>query len=329
MSRNSIIAEIGSVHDGSLGNAIRLIELSARLGVDAVKFQTHLPEEETLKAAPSPEYFSSENRFDYFARTGFEKAQWAELKACADDSDVAFISSPFSQLAVDWLVEIGASSLKVASGEVTNLPMLESIRDSGLPVLLSSGMSDWAELDAAVEVLSGSDLTILQCSSSYPCVYENVGLNVMAEIRERYGLPAGFSDHTETNYAAFAAVAQGAVCVEKHLTFSKAMYGSDAPLAAEPDQFRDLVSGIRAITTINASDVDKGDSSAYADMKQVFEKSIVARRDILAGEVISADALAYKKPGNGLSAARFKEVLGKKAKSAINQDDFIQLADIK
>ena len=328
-SNVEIIAEIGSVHDGSFGNAIKLIELGATLGVDAVKFQTHIPQEETLKSAPSPAYFSSETRFEYFSRTGFEKSQWAELKACADDNDVAFISSPFSQLAVEWLVGIGVTSIKVASGEVTNLPMLETIRDSGLPVLLSSGMSDWEELDVAVELLQDAKITILQCSSSYPCAYEDVGLNVLAEMRERYGLPVGFSDHTETNYAAFAAVAQGAACVEKHLTFSRAMYGSDARLAAEPEQFRDLVSGIRAIATINASNVDKGDTSAYKDMKQIFEKSIVARRDISAGEIISAEALAYKKPGDGLSASSFKEVLGKKARRAINQDDFVQLADIK
>ena len=329
MPKNTIIAEVGSVHDGSFGNAVKLIELGASLGIDAVKFQTHIPQEETLKSAPSPGYFSSENRFDYFTRTGFEKSQWAELKACADTNGLAFISSPFSQLAVEWLVDIGTSALKVASGEVTNLPMLESIRDTGLPVLLSSGMSDWVELDSAVEVLGTSDLTIMQCSSSYPCSYSDVGLNVLAEMRERYGIPVGFSDHTETNYAAFSAVAQGAVCIEKHLTFSKAMYGSDAPLAAEPEQFRDLVAGIRAINAINASAVDKSDSAGYTDMKQIFQKSVVARRDIAAGEILSVDALAYKKPGNGLSAARYKEVIGKKAKSAINQDDFIQLTDIK
>jgi N,N'-diacetyllegionaminate synthase len=329
MSKTNIIAEVGSVHDGSFGNAIKLIELAAALEVDAVKFQTHIPEEETLRSAPSPGYFSSENRFDYFARTGFDKYQWAELKACADENGLAFISSPFSQLAVEWLLDIGASALKVASGEVTNLPMLQAMSDTGVPVLLSSGMSDWDEISVAVETLSGADITLMQCSSSYPCSYSDVGLNVLAEMRERYGIPVGFSDHTETNYAAFSAVAQGAVCIEKHLTFSKAMYGSDAPLAAEPEQFRDLVAGIRAITAINASAVDKSDSASYTDMKQIFQKSIVARRDIAAGEILSADALAYKKPGNGLSAARYKEVIGKKAKSAINQDDFIQLTDIK
>ena len=169
----------------------------------------------------------------------------------------------------------------------------------------------------------------MQCSSCYPCSYPDVGLNVIAEMRERYGVPVGFSDHTETNYAAFAAVSQGAVCIEKHLTFSKAMYGSDAPLAAEPVQFRDLVAGIRAITQINNSSVDKSDSSTYTGMKQIFEKSIVAQNEISAEEVITAEMLAYKKPGDGLSAAKFKEVIGKKTKRAINQDDFIQLTDIK
>ena len=329
LEKINIVAEVGSVHDGSFGNAIKLVELCALLGVDAVKFQTHISEQETLESAPSPNYFSSENRFEYFSRTAFEKSQWAELKACADENNIAFVSSPFSQLAVEWLVEIGATILKVASGEVTNLPMLEAMRGCGVPILLSSGMSGWDELDAAVSALSGAEITMMQCTSSYPCAYQDVGLNVMAEMRERYNLPVGFSDHSETNYAAFAAAAQGAVCIEKHLTFSKAMYGSDASLAAEPEQFRDLVAGIQAIAEIYASEVDKNDTTAYADMKQIFQKSIVARRDIAAGEILSADALAYKKPGNGLSAARYKEVVGKKAKSAINQDDFIQLTDIK
>lgn len=329
MSKTNIIAEVGSVHDGSFGNAIKLIELAAALEVDAVKFQTHIPEEETLRSAPSPGYFSSENRFDYFARTGFEKYQWAELKACADENGLAFISSPFSQLAVEWLAEIDASCIKVASGEVTNLPMLEAISDTNLPVLLSSGMSDWQELDAAVEMLSGAELTILQCSSAYPCPYTSVGINVISEMRQRYGLPIGYSDHTETNYAAFAAVSLGAVCVEKHLTFSKAMYGSDASLAAEPEQFRDLVAGVRAICEINDSMVDKSDSSEYADMKEIFQKSIVARHHISIGDVISPDSVAYKKPGYGLSAANYKELIGKTAIVDISQDDYIQLTDVK
>lgn len=329
MNKVLIIAEVGSVHDGSFGNALKLAELAQSLGADAVKFQTHIADQETLPDAPSPGYFSAENRFDYFTRTGFSLEQWKQLKAHCDELGIEFISSPFSELAVQWLDEIGVSRFKIPSGEVTNLPMLEAINQIGRPVLLSSGMSNWQELDAAVEMLSDVDLMLMQCTSMYPCANQKVGLNVISEMSERYGKDVGFSDHTQQNYAAFAAVTMGAVCVEKHLTFSNAMYGSDAPLAAEPHIFADMVQGVRAITEMQESDIDKDDLSDFKDMKQIFEKSIVAAKDIKKGEKIAADMLAYKKPGDGISAADYRTVVGKTALSDIAADAMIQQSDIK
>ena len=168
-----IIAEIGSVHDGSLGNALKLIELAAGCGADVVKFQTHLPEAETLPNAPSPAYFKGEPRAAYFRRTGFTVEQWKQLKTQADDCGIQFISSPFSLEAVDILEVVGLSFYKVPSGEVANVPLLEHIAGTGRPTVLSSGMSDWDELDRAVKVLrSGGPLTLMQCSSVYPCPAE-------------------------------------------------------------------------------------------------------------------------------------------------------------
>lgn len=320
----TIIAEVGSVHDGSFGNALKLADLAKELGADAVKYQTHLSEHETLKNAPSPGYFSSESRYDYFIRTGFSLEQWQRIKAHCDDIGIEFISSPFSEMAVQWLNEIGVSRFKIPSGEVTNLPMLAAINRLDRAVILSSGMSNWAEIDQAVAELNKVDLTLMQCTSQYPCPAENVGLNVITEMQQRYEKNVGYSDHTQTNYAAFAAVSQGAICVEKHLTFSNAMYGSDAPLASEPDVFADLVQGIRAISTMRAHHVDKDDISPYVDMKQIFEKSVVAAIDIAAGEILSSDVLAYKKPGDGISAAEYKRLIGKTAKQAIKKDTLIQ-----
>ena len=325
LSHVSIIAEVGSVHDGSFGNAIKLADLAKKVGADAVKYQTHLSEHETLADAPSPGYFSDENRFDYFNRTGFTFKQWQQLKQHCDDIGIEFISSPFSEMAVKWLDEIGVSRFKIPSGEVTNIPMLEAINSLSRPVILSSGMSNWDELDRAVSALKDVDLTIMQCTSQYPCSAENVGLNIITEMQERYQKPIGYSDHTQTNYAAFAAVSLGATCVEKHLTFSNAMYGSDAPLASEPDLFSDLTQGIRAISTMKSHSVDKDNLEPYQDMKTIFEKSVVAAKDIPVNTTLSSDMFAYKKPGSGISAANYRSLIGRKTNKDLCKDTVIQL----
>ena len=309
-----IIAEVGSVHDGSFGNALKLVETAAGCGVDAVKFQTHIPEAETLPDAPMPPYFEGEPRFDYFKRTGFSFLQLAEIKACCDENSVLFLSSPFSEQAVHLLEQVGMSQYKIPSGEVTNLPMLEVIASTGKQILLSSGMSSWEELDIAVNVIRKyhDNLTVLQCTTAYPCPYEDVGLNVMLEMAERYKLPVGLSDHTLTNYASFAAVSLGACVIEKHFTFSRSMYGSDATHSLEPDELEELVNGIRAIEVILNHEVNKADIQPYNRMKKIFEKSLVAARDIPSGSVLSRELVSILKPGTGISAARLDDFLGRK-----------------
>ena len=332
MKRTFIIAEVGSVHDGSFGNAKKLIEAAAACGVDAVKFQTHIPEAETLPDAPMPRYFKGEPRFEYFKRTGFSLDQWRELKRHCDEHDVVFLSSPFSEEAVDLLESVGIPQYKIPSGEVTNLPMLEKIARLGKPVILSSGMSAWDELDRAVVVIQkhNDQLTVLQCTSEYPCPYEQVGLNVMLEMAERYNVPVGLSDHTLTNYAVFAAVTLGASVIEKHFTFSRKMYGSDARHSLEPDEMIDLVQGVRAIETMMAAPVEKDQVEPYNEMKQIFEKSLVAQVDIPAGAVLTRELVGIKKPGTGLSAARLDEFLGRKVSDNISagtmfaENDFLE-----
>jgi N-acetylneuraminate synthase len=241
-----------------------------------------------------------------------------------------FLSSPFSEAAVDLLEMIGMAKYKIPSGEVTNLPMLEKIALLGKPVILSSGMSSWDELDSAVEVIrrQHSQLTVLQCTSEYPCPYEDVGLNVMQEMAERYNLPIGLSDHTLTNYASFAAVTLGATVIEKHFTFSRKMYGSDAKHSLEPAEMVDLVQGIRAIEVMKSNRVDKTRVDRFQEMKDIFEKSLVAEVDIPAGTILSHEQIGIKKPGTGISAARLNEFLGKtlyrevKAGELLSEKDF-------
>lgn len=316
-----VIAEIGSVHDGSFGNACRLLEVAADCGADAVKFQTHIAEAETLLDAPSPSYFSAEPRAAYFRRTGFSREQWISLAKVAKARNVDFLSSPFSLEAVDLLEDVGVGAYKIASGEVSNVPLLEYVGKTGKPVFLSSGMSSWDELDAAVAALRPSrELTLLQCTSVYPCMPEQVGLNVMLAMQQRYRLPIGYSDHTMGFSAPIAAVALGATVIEKHFTFSRLMYGSDAKHSMEPDQFRQLCSELKDTGRMMANPVDKDDLSSVSDMKLIFEKSIVAAADLAANTIIEMHHLAFKKPGDGIPAAKYQDFVGRRVVKAVQAD---------
>lgn len=324
-----IIAEIGSVHDGSLGNALRLIDAAAQAGADAVKFQTHIAEAESLADAPSPGYFSDEPRIAYFKRTGFAPEQWKKLARHAESAKVTFLSSPFSLEAVDLLEDVGVKAYKVPSGEVTNLPLLERIAATRKPTLLSSGMSDWKELDRAVAILKPAcELTVLQCTSAYPCQPEQVGLNVLGEMKARYGTAVGLSDHTLGFAAAVAAAALGATVIEKHFTFSKLMYGSDAKHSMEPGDFRLFCEALRDVWRMNAAPVDKDDVRPYADMKRIFQKSIVSARALKAGTVLTREMLAFKKPGDGIPASSYRNVLGKRLRKDVQADHKFAADDV-
>ncbi len=326
----TLIAEIGSVHDGSFGNACKLIEAAAACGAQAVKFQTHIAEAESLPDAPSPGYFSAEPRIEYFRRTAFSLERWRELQAKAVEQGVEFLSSPFSLEAVDLLERLGVKSYKIPSGEITNLPLLERVAQTGKPVLLSSGMSDWSELDAAVAVLRERvPLTVMQCTSAYPCPAERVGLNVIEEMRQRYGLPVGYSDHSYGPTAAIAAAALGATVIEKHFTFSRLMYGSDASNAMEPEQFAQLAASLRELERMLAHPVDKDDLTPYADMKRIFEKSVVTARPLASGSVLSEADLAFKKPGDGIPASRIRDLIGRRTSRDLPSNHKLSSGDLE
>ena len=328
--KTMLIAEVGSVHDGSFGNACRLIEAARDCGAHAVKFQTHLAEAETLENAPSPSYFKAESRISYFKRTAFTREQWHQLSECAKSCGIVFLSSPFSLEAVDLLEEIEMPIYKIPSGEVTNLPLLRKIAKLGKPVLLSSGMSTWDELDRAMSCLKGLvPVTPMQCTSEYPCPPQSVGLNILTEMKHRYGMPVGYSDHTLGFSAPFAAAALGAVVIEKHFTFSRSMYGSDAKHSMEPQEFKILSKGLNEIWTMLESPVDKSDVSSLQAMKDIFEKSIVTSKALKKGTVLGPEHLAFKKPGTGISAAKYSEVLGRQLAVELSKDHLISESDFQ
>lgn len=327
---NLIIAEIGSVHDGSFGNALKLIELASSVGADVVKFQTHIANAETTKYAPSPSYFSSEPRYDYFERTAFSLEQWKELKLKAKSLGLLFCSSPFSIAAAELLNDVEVDILKIASGEVTNLPMLSYIGSLSYPVLLSSGMSSYEELDRAFAALgSNNDVCVMQCTSSYPAGNDEIGLNILNELRERFpsNVNVGYSCHSNEIYAPIAAAAMGATVIEKHLTFSRAMYGSDAQFALEPSEFKRMTDGLRAVWDMLDNPVQKT-TDKFQKMKMTFEKSIVAEIDINKGEKFTTDNLTVKKPGDGVSATNFEKFLGVISPRFIKQNEQIKWTDL-
>ncbi|MFC1593802.1 N-acetylneuraminate synthase family protein [Candidatus Omnitrophota bacterium] len=330
-----IIAEVGNLHDGSIDKAKRLIQISAECGADVVKFQTHIFDAESLLDAPAPDYFKQESRKDYFERTAFNAGQWKKLKLYAQECSIEFMSSVFSLEAVDLLEEVGVKRYKIPSGEVTNLSLLEKVASLRKPVLLSSGMSSWDELDWAVDTLrSGGceDLIVLQCTSLYPCPNDKVGLNVINEIKKRYGCRVGFSDHTLNNEASFAAIAFGVEIIERHLTLSRDHKGSDAKHSLEPDEFKQFVRQVKDGRIENVDQaffpaVDKDKlAEELKEMKFIFEKSIVAKHDIAQGTTITFDMLAFKKPGDGIRADNYRDIIGRKALQEISVNTKIDRA---
>lgn len=333
MSSVFIIAEIGQAHEGSLGIAHSYIDALSETGVDAVKFQTHIAHAESSEFEPFRVKFSYEDatRYEYWKRMEFSAEQWVGLKQHCDDKGLEFISSPFSNAAVDLLEKVGVHKYKIGSGEVNNFLMLEKIARTGKDILLSSGMSSWSELDETIAFLRpfGNKLSVLQCTTAYPTKPEQWGLNVISLLKERFGLPIGFSDHSGDIYACLAAAVLGASVLEFHAVFDNRMFGPDSPASLTIDQIRQLVSGVRQIENSMAAPVDKDVNDGFKPLKQIFEKSLAVNRDLPAGHVIRQEDLEAKKPkGYGIPASNFREVIGKALAVKKGAWDFLTDQDI-
>lgn len=329
-----IIAEVAQAHDGSLGMAHSFIDAIADAGADAVKFQTHIAAAESTPDEPWRVKFSPQDatRYDYWRRMEFTEAQWHGLKAHAEQRGLLFLSSPFSIEAVDLLTTVGVAAWKVASGELSNVPMFERIMATGLPIFLSSGMSATSEIDAAVERVKGSGLplAVLQCTSAYPCPPEKVGLNLIPYFRERYGCAVGLSDHSGTTYPGLAAATLGIEVLEVHVTLSREMFGPDVVASVTTSELRQMVEGIRFIERMTANPVDKdGLADEVAPLRGLFTKSVVAREDLPAGLVLGEEHLAVKKPGTGIPASRLPHLLGARLKRGLKADERLREEDLE
>jgi len=328
-----IVAEIAQAHDGSLGTAHAYIDAVAAAGVDAVKFQTHIAVAESTPAEPWRVQFSPQDatRYDYWRRMEFSEEQWRGLKRHADERGLKFLSSPFSVEAVDLLTRVGVAAWKIASGEVSNAPMFDLISSTGLPVILSSGMSPRSELDTAVALVKarGLPLTVAQCTSMYPCPAEKVGLNVITKFREQYGCYVGLSDHSGTIFPGLAAAVLGINFLEVHVTLSREMFGPDVPVSLTTGELRQLVDGVRFIEKMIANPVDKDAIAAeLRPLRDLFTKSVVVRSDLPAGTVLRREHLLVKKPGTGIPASQLEQVIGRSLRCPVGSDDVLRWSDL-
>ena len=331
-NKTFIIAEIGQAHDGSLGILHSYIDAVSDTGVDAIKFQTHIAEAESSIYEPFRKNFSyvDKTRFDYWKRMEFSENQWLDIKKHCNDVGLEFMSSPFSCLAVDLLKELDMKKYKVASGEISNLLMLSKIAETGKEIILSSGMSSYKELDQTLEFLKpfGNKISVLQCTTKYPTAPEDIGLNVLNELKNRYNLPVGLSDHSGTIYPALAAVALGAEIIEVHAVFDKKIFGADSTSSLTINELKIMTEGIRFTDTMLQNDINKNDDSEFIELKKIFGKSLALNKNLKKGSEITFDILESKKPGTqGIPAKDFQKVIGKKLKTDKNKYDFLKPED--
>jgi N,N'-diacetyllegionaminate synthase len=323
-----VIAEIGNNHDGSIKQAEAMVRAASECGADAVKFQTHIAEAEMLPSTPTPPHFD-EPRYSFTQRMELDLDAQLHLKALAEECGMLFLSSPFSVAAVELLERVEVPAYKVASGEVTNPPLLEAVAATGRPVLISSGMSGLEDLEAALEVLRGGGcpVVLMQCTSTYPCPPEKVHLRAMVAMRERFKCPVGLSDHTDDIYTSIAAVALGAVCVEKHFTLSRRLYGPDHHASLEPDALRRLVDGVRQVEAALGSP-EKERQAEHDAVRATFEKSIVTAVPVPAGATLERAMVTTKRPGTGIPAARISSVIGRRAVRALESNVLVEEGDL-
>jgi N-acetylneuraminate synthase len=328
-----IIAEVAQAHDGSLGMAHAYIDAVARAGADAVKFQTHLADAESSPAEPWRVKFSYQDatRFDYWRRMEFSESQWAGLREHANEKGLKFLSSPFSLEAVELLKRVGVAAWKVASGEFNNTPMLDSILETGLPILLSTGMSRLSEIGAAVTRIRprASSLTLMQCTSEYPCPPEKVGLNLLQVFRHRFGVSVGLSDHSGTIYAGLAAATLGIEALEVHVTLSREMFGPDVKASITTAELRQLCEGIRCIERMRTHPVAKDEmASEMAPLRSMFSKSVTAKHALAAGATLSSADLMLRKPGTGIPADQLTALVGRRLRRDVASGEFLQYSDV-
>ena len=332
-----VIAEAGVNHNGSLELARQLVDVAAEAGADAIKFQLFRAEAVVGPGSPKARYQLEGD--DRASQLEMLKAlelrpEWLpELRDRADRYGLEFLCTPFDEESLDLLVRVGVPAVKVGSGELTNLPFLERVGATGLPVILSTGMATLAEVRDAVDALEGAGrgrrvgLVLLHCVSSYPAEPRDCNLRAMATLVEAFGVPVGFSDHTQGWEIAVAAVALGASVLEKHLTLDRSLPGPDHRASLEPAEFRAMVWALRSVESALGDGV-KRPMPSEADVARVTRRSVVAARPLQRGTVLTRDMLAIKRPGTGIPPAELPKLVGRVLLRDLAADEVIGWEDV-
>lgn len=329
-----IIAEAGVNHNGDLNLAKGLIDAAAGAGADLVKFQTFAADRLATPSAAKADYqtettSASETQHAMLRRLELTRDMHLALIAHCQQRGIGFLSTAFDIASLDLLADLGLERFKIPSGEITNLPYLRHIGAFGKPVILSTGMANLGEIDAALDILETGGtprecITVLHCNTEYPTPMQDVNLRAMLTIRDAFGVAVGYSDHTQGIEVPIAAVALGATVIEKHLTLNRSLPGPDHQASLEPDEFAAMVLAIRNIEQALGDGI-KRPSPSEAKNKPIARKSLVAAVPIRAGESFTPANLAVKRPGTGLSPMCWDEVIGRAAPQDFAPDDLIAL----
>ncbi|RHX78359.1 N-acetylneuraminate synthase [Leptospira yasudae] len=329
-----IIAEAGVNHNGDIKLALKLIDIAAEAGADIVKFQTFEAEKLATKFAQKADYQNkttdfNESQFDMLKRLELSKEDHLTLIQRCKEKRIEFLSTAFDLHSLAFLEQFNLSRYKIPSGEITNLPYLRKIGSSGKPIILSTGMSNLAEIESAISVLenAGTDrsrITVLHCNTEYPTPFEDVNLSAMSAIRDTFQVQVGYSDHTGGIEVSIAAVALGASVIEKHFTLDKNLPGPDHKASLEAKELQEMVRSIRNVERCLGDGIKRPSKSESKNLT-IARKSIVANVAIKAGEIFTTENLTAKRPGSGISPMRLDELIGLKAKRDFAEDEIIEL----
>ncbi|MCM1256292.1 MAG: N-acetylneuraminate synthase [Roseburia sp.] len=326
-----IIAEAGVNHNGSMELAKKMVLAAKEAKADYIKFQTFIPEKLVSRYAQKAEYQKEttggeKSQLDMLKGLALTQQDFLELKALCDKVGIGFISTPFDLESLAFLEKLDMDFWKVPSGEVTNLPYLEAIGATGRDVILSTGMCEMEEIEAAIQILEdggAGEIAVLHCNTEYPTPFGDVNLLAMQEMKKKLQKPVGYSDHTLGIEVPIAAAALGAVVVEKHFTLDKNMEGPDHRASLEPEELKEMVSKIRNIEVCLGDGVKKRTTSENKNLS-VARKSIVAKKAIRSGDIFSEENLTVKRPGNGISPMLWHEILGQAADRDYEPDELIE-----
>lgn len=325
-----IIAEMGDNHNGDSALAFRLVDEAVNAGADCVKFQVFKTEEIISCHAPKAEYQKNntgtdENQFEMVKKLELDFSVYEELFAYCKMKEIDFLATAFDIPSVDFLQKLGMEKWKIPSGEVTNLPLLIRIAQTGKPIIMSTGMCTMEEIRKALDVLEqngAGNISLLHCNTEYPTPFEDVNLRAMKTMEATFGKPVGYSDHTVGIEVPVAAAAMGAVIIEKHYTLDKNMEGPDHKASLNPEELKDMVKAVRNIEKAMGDGV-KAPSASERKNIDIARKSIVARKTIRRGEIFTEDNLAVKRPGGGISPMGWFDVIGTTAGRDYEADEMI------